>query len=85
MNDRETAAQAELEDVLRRLAGDLLDRDDGPLVTEWTLVLTTVPGDGAPEDGAEVDVIAPETALVTHVLGALRLATLSVEAEALEP
>lgn len=84
MNDRETAARTELEDVLRRILPDLLDRDDDPLLAEWTLVLSTVSGAGG-DTGGDVDVLAPEGALLGHVLGAVRIAMISLEDEILAP
>lgn len=80
MTEREKTAKAELEDALQRLLPELLGRTDNPLLSEWTLVLSTISGDSEHE-GAKIDVLAPESALVGHVLGALRIATISVEDE----
>lgn len=80
MTDREAAAKAELEDTLRRLAPDLLDRDDAPLVSSWTLIISTVTGEpGSGRDGGDVDVLAPDGALMGHVLGDVRIAAVSLE------
>ncbi len=83
MTDAETEARAELEDVLRRLLPDLLDRDDDPLLAEWTLVLATVSGVEGGDVGGDVDVLTGGSSLTGHVLGALRIATISLEAEIL--
>jgi len=83
MNARERDSLAAFEDTLRRLLPDLLDRDDDPLLAEWTLVLSTVSGTDA-DAGGMVDVLSPDGALLGHVIGAVRIALVTLEAQIFE-